>query len=85
MVLSDNGIDQKPAGIGQHQPGNTVDDHQDKAQREQTAPGTHQGPDLRQNSAESLDFGGFLGWFRVGIQSLVGLRHASIRFIITVL
>jgi len=75
LVLVDDGIDEKSCGVRQHQGRDPVDHHQEKPEREQPTPGTHQLPDFRQDGAQSLDLGFFIGCFRVCTQSLVGLRR----------
>ncbi len=84
MVLVDDGIDEESGGIRQDERRDTVDDHQEKPEREQISPGTHQLPNYRQDGAQSFDFRFVLGCFKVCTQSTVGLRPSRIRFIITV-
>ena len=84
-VLGDDVIEQELGGVGKNKAGDPVNNHQQKADAQQANARTGQLPNDRENGAQSLNFWGLLGCFRVCTQSLIGLRQTSIRFIITAL
>ena len=48
-MFGDDAVDQEFGGVGKHQSGHPVDDHQHEAQRQQTSARTHQFPDRGQD------------------------------------
>ncbi len=65
LVLADHVIDQEFRGIGEDEAGELVDEHQHKAEGEQSAARTHELPDFGPNGLQALDllgFGVFFGW-----------------------
>ncbi len=70
-MLAYHVINQKFRGIRQHESGDLIDHHQQKAQREQSAARTHQLPDFRPNGLQSLDLRGFRSFFGWRTQSIV--------------
>jgi hypothetical protein len=54
LALADHVIDQKPRRIGQHQPAQPVDDHQQKAECQQAAPRENHFPEVRPDRAQAF-------------------------------
>jgi hypothetical protein len=71
VMFSHNVVDQELRRIRQYKSGDSVDDHQDEADQEQSSARTHQFPDFWQNCLQSLDLGGLGSFFSCGAQSLL--------------